>query len=95
MKTAVQVALVSTVLWIAFLAHSGAVDGVASMPCDGGNVAWCWVRDTLGMGPAWLLLHAFVSLAVGWTLVELTRHGQTRRIAPKRWTGVERRRSAR
>jgi hypothetical protein len=44
---------------------------VASMPCGATLEVYCWTRDLLGAGMAFLLWNGLFSLALGWALVAL------------------------
>jgi hypothetical protein len=68
--TALRVAVVSSAVFIATLALMSKT-GVASMPCGATLEVYCWTRDLLGAGMAFLLWNGLFSLALGWALVVL------------------------
>jgi hypothetical protein len=70
--TALRVAVVSGFVFIVTLALMSKT-GVASMPCGATLEVYCWTRDLLGAGGAFLLWNALFSLALGWALVVLPR----------------------
>jgi hypothetical protein len=63
--------------------------GVASMPCGATLEVYCWTRDLLGAGGAFLLWNALFSLALGWALVVLPRSDPVDREAVLHQRGGE------